>query len=364
MPYIILVSFDGFRSDYINKIDLPNFREFIKNGSSSDALIPCFPSLTFPNQYSIVTGLYPKNHGIVSNIFYDPTQKTVFKYKETAKDPNYYSGKPIWQLAKENGLKTAAYFWPGSEVTDIKKQPDYFFNYSDTTAYENQITQVLKWLKLSDKERPHFIALYFSTPDSESHSNGPWGLQTKKAIIKADSLLGYLMTEVRKIQLPINVILTSDHGLTEVKQDIESSIFLNEIINLNDTSFKLVTSGQFNGTQAHIYSTNKKKVDSLYQILKRNETNYQVYLKRQLPKRWQYQSPRVGEILIIANPNYFLRTRSRELFIKYAKIGSIRGEHGYDPTSLIDMNGIFYANGPNIKAGVRINTLRCKLPRK
>ena len=111
-PYVILVSFDGFRHDYVEQIDAPNFKALMKKGAYAEALIPSFPSKTFPNHYSIVTGLYPGNHGLVDNSFYDPKRNELFELKnrQRATDPYYFGGTPLWQLARRKGLKSASFF--------------------------------------------------------------------------------------------------------------------------------------------------------------------------------------------------------------------------------------------------------------
>src|SRR5687768_6178919 len=117
-PYVILISFDGFRHDYLKQVDAPNFKSIIKNGSHADGLIPSFPSKTFPNHYSIVTGLYPGHHGLVDNQFYDPLQQKPYSMRNrgAVTDPVFYGGTPLWQLAKQHGIKSASYFWVGSEL--------------------------------------------------------------------------------------------------------------------------------------------------------------------------------------------------------------------------------------------------------
>ncbi len=351
-PYVILVSFDGFRSDYVEKYNLPNFKSFIKEGAQAEALIPSFPSLTFPNHYTLVTGLYPGHHGLVDNNFYDSARKTVYgmRWKGEVAEPGYYGGKPLWTLAKENGLKTASFFWVGSEVSDPLRRPDYFYQYADSITFETRINQVFTWLKLPEKERPHFITLYFSIPDHESHSFGPWSPETQHMIVKADSLLGTLMKGLKEISLPINTILVSDHGMSEVKVENDSYIFLDELMDINRSAIRAVASG----AQAHIYCQTQKQTDSLYLLLKQKEKNFTVYRRQDFPERWHYQHPRVGNLLILASPNHYIRRNGRANLMKNVKPGAMRGEHGYDPVIVHDMYGIFYAKGPNIKPGTKV----------
>ena len=172
-PYVILISFDGFRYDYVNNYNPPNFKAFIAKGSQAEAIIPSFPSKTFPNHYSLVTGLMPGHHGLVDNQFYDAPRNEWYgmRDKQRVSDPYYYGGVPLWQLAKENGMKSASFFWVGSELSDERRRPDYYFPFDDKIPPKVRINQALNWLKLSESERPHLITLYFSFPD---HGRQTW----------------------------------------------------------------------------------------------------------------------------------------------------------------------------------------------
>ncbi len=349
-PYVILVSFDGFRYDYVKNFNPPNFKTFIAQGSQAEALIPSFPSKTFPNHYSLVTGLNPGNHGLVDNSFYDRVSNEFFgmRKKDLVVDPYYYGGMPIWELAKKNGMKSASYFWVGSEMSEESRRPDYYFPFDDSVDPNNRVTQVLNWLKLPDTERPHIITLYFSFPDHEGHTYGPNSEETRRAVLRADTLLGKLMDGVKATKLPVNVILVSDHGMSELTTAEETYIFVDELIDRKSSAVKLVNGG----TQTHLYISELHKRDSVYLALKSKEKNYRVLSKDNYPAHWNYQHDRVGDLLIVASSGHYIREGSRERFLKSAKIGIKFGEHGFDPAEVTDMRGIFYARGPNIKSGI------------
>ncbi len=351
-PYVILVSFDGFRHDYVALADAPNFKSLMKKGSYADALIPSFPSKTFPNHYTIVTGLYPGHHGLVDNSFYDPNRNELYEMKnrQRATDPYYFGGTPLWQLARRHGLKSASFFWVGSELSQQDLRPDYYFPYNESIPNSQRVQQVVQWLMLPESERPHFITLYFSSPDDEGHSFGPSSIETKKAILRCDSLLGMLMNNVQKIQLPVNVIVVSDHGMQELREQPETYIFLEEIMNRKDTSVKVANGG----TQAHLYIKNRSRVDSIYSALKAKAKNYSLYKREEFPKHWHYDAPRAGDILITANPGFYLIDKERKKWLAEIQPGSPFGAHGYDPTVTKNMRGIFYAAGPNIKPGKKV----------
>jgi predicted AlkP superfamily pyrophosphatase or phosphodiesterase len=351
-PYVILVSFDGFRYDYVEKLNLPNFKAFIKKGTQAEAIIPCFPSLTFPNHYSIVTGLYPATHGLVDNAFYDSASNTVYRMHEKDKvvDPKYYGGIPLWLLARQQGIKSASFFWVGSELNDPNLRPDYYFPYEEEIPYQSRIDQVMAWLKLPEKERPRFITLYFSSPDHESHEFGPLAKETKKTLVRMDSLLGNLMKGIQELKLPVNTILVSDHGLSELTVDPETFIFLDELIDISNKSIQITHARAI----THFYVDDPVRADSLYTVLKKQEKNYTVWKKKDFPARWHYQSSRVGDLVMVAKPYHSMVRSGRAKLFQDAKLGQKFGVHGYDPADVKDMLGIFYAQGPNIKAGQRI----------
>jgi predicted AlkP superfamily pyrophosphatase or phosphodiesterase len=352
-PYVIMVSFDGFRYDYVKNFNPPNFKKFIAKGSQAEALIPSFPSKTFPNHYTLVTGLNPGNHGLVDNTFYDPARKEIYKMSDKVKvaDPYYYGGLPLWELAKRNGMKSASYFWVGTEMTEESRRPDYYFSFDDKVDPQKRVDQVIDWLKLPEAERPHMITLYFSFPDHEGHSFGPSSEETRHAVLRADTLLGNLMKGVTATNLPVNVILVSDHGMHELIVEESTYIFIDELIDRKNRHVKLVNGG----TQTHLYISDKHKRDSVYDVLKKNEKNYTVLKKEDYPARWYYNnSDRVGDLMVLAKPHHYIREGSRERFLKSPKIGSKEGAHGYDPAEVTDVRGIFYAQGPNIKSGITL----------
>lgn len=346
-PYVVMVSFDGFRHDYVEQYNLPNFKRLISKGAAAEALIPSFPSKTFPNHYTLVTGLYPGNHGLVDNEFYDPVQKKLYatKNRMMVEDSSFYGGTPLWQLTQQHGMKSASFYWVGSEGRILGSHPDYYRVYDAKVKNEDRIEQTINWLKLPETDRPHFISLYFSIVDHEAHTTGPTSFQTQKILHTADSLLGMLMKKLEKIELPVNIIVVSDHGLYEMKREEKVFRYVNQLININDKSVVFANAG----SQVHFYT---KKVDSLYVVLKAEEKNFKVYKQHEFPEHWHYKHSRAGDILIVAEAGTYFLTAPRELSAWEGK-GNF-GEHGYDPALTKDMYGIFYAMGPNVKQGIKL----------
>lgn len=347
-PYVLLISFDGFRYDYVEKYDAPNFKKFISKGVASEGLIPSFPSKTFPNHYTLVTGLYPGNHGLVDNTFFNPENKKQYsmKDKKAVLDPIYYNGTPLWQLAQQQGVKAASLFWVGSEAPIKGKLPNYYLPYKESMPDQARIDTVLTWLALPEKARPHFISLYFSLVDTKGHDYGPESNETKGAVLKADSLVGSLMNSLAKLKLPIHVIIVSDHGMLALKQQAETYIVMEDLIDPADTSVMSV----IGGTQTHLYT---KNAEALYAKLKPQENHFKIYKRTQFPERWHYDNPRAGDLLLVADPGYYIR--AKKFNPPHGNSYShMFGTHGFDPQEVLEMRGIFYAQGPMIKVGEKI----------
>ena len=185
-PYLILISFDAFRWDYPNRGISPNIEYMKENGVSAISLRSCFPSKTFPNHYAIISGMYPANNGLIANTFYDPYSKETYKLSDSTKVQNgkWYFGEAFWQTADRNGIKTASYFWPGSEMKPAYRSPDYYVHYEHDRPFDTRVQGVIDWLKLPYSERPHFITLYFEATDDMGHKYGPDSKQVNELLKK------------------------------------------------------------------------------------------------------------------------------------------------------------------------------------
>ena len=270
-PYVILISFDGFRWDYLDRGKTPNFDKLINNGVRAISLRPVFPSKTFPNHISIATGLYPEHHGIIHNYFKNPFNSEEFGLNnpDAVQNSKWYSGEFIWETAKKQGVITASFFWPGSEVTLEYRQPNYYKEYQHELPYEKRIEGVLDWLKLPMEKRPHFITLYFHETDSKGHEYGPNSVEINQAIQLLDSQLGALLTGLEKINLKdsVNIIIVSDHGMTEISDD--------KVINID----KLLEGKKYELRETGPVMMVNPLQEGIYEILKQNSKNYHVYKK-------------------------------------------------------------------------------------
>ncbi|NQX81096.1 MAG: alkaline phosphatase family protein [Flavobacteriaceae bacterium] len=354
---VLLISFDGFRHDYISKYETPNFDKFIIKGTSAEKMIPSFPSKTFPNHYTIVTGMYPGNHQLVDNTFYDPTREIVYTIgnRSLVQDAYYYGGTPLWQLLQEDGRKTASYFWVGSEAPIRGAFPTYYKMYSGSVANEERVNQVVDWFNMDIENRPCFVSLYFSFIDDAGHRYGPNSEEIKTAVEKADTLMGYIMDKLNTdVSQPINTIVVSDHGMIEMNNKVESHIITDDLLaNLNQSDFKFIS----NTTHARLTIYDKADIDAIYQeILLYKDDRFEIYKTTELPEIYHYtNSDRVGDIVMIAKAPSFFSTREKMEY-NQTRADSIWGTHGFDPYATEDMGAIFYANGPNVKEGLEINS--------
>ena len=351
-PYVLLISFDGFRHDYTEKYDLPNFKRMMKEGTYATSMLPSFPSKTFPNHYSIITGMYPGNHGLVDNKYYDKKRKTYYSLadRDKVEDPYYYGGTPLWQHLQNNGMKTASYYWVGSETPIMGQFPTYYHKYDGDTPNETRIHEVMNWFRLPKSERPRFVTLYFSLVDHEGHETGPNSPELKKTVQEADRLMGMILDSVQKVNLPITTIVTSDHGMTEMSSKPENLIFLDAMLAPIKDKIVYVNSGM----HCHIYINEGEDKNQIYDFLKNalSTTPIKVYKKEETPKHWHYnQNYRIGDILLTVDaPLYMLPDANHPV----TKKDKPWGTHGYDPYTTPDMGAIFYIVGDNVKKNNKI----------
>lgn len=346
-PYVLLISFDGFRYDYVQKYQLPNFQKLIENGSAAEYMLPSFPSKTFPNHYTLVTGLYPGNHGLVDNTFYDTAREVRYtmSQRELVGDAYYYGGTPLWQLAQQQGLKAASFFWVGSEAPVAGSYPNFYKVYDHDFPNEARIDSVMKWLQLPAEERPHFVSLYFSIVDSEGHQSGPNSEKLRETVLKADSLLGQVMKQTEALGLAVNIMVTSDHGMYEMNGQPEIFIYVGALLE-SDTTVQFANSGAL----THVYEADPDKREDLYQLFKSMEQHFVVYKKEETPETWHYRDhPRIGDLVLVAEPGHYFRNGFSDS--RHAPMEGPWGVHGYDPYTTPDMRTIFYAMGPQIREG-------------
>lgn len=348
-PYVILISFDAFRWDYVDRGITPNFDYIREHGVSAKSLRPCFPTKTFPNHLSIITGMYPEHHGIISNDFWDYFNNTYYSRGDSSavKDAKWYRGEAFWETAERQGIKTASYFWPGSEVSLPYRHPAYYFKYEHLKPYRDRVDGVIQWLKLPYNKRPHFITSYFDATDTYGHKYGPDSPGTNIAISRLDSILGYYFEKLKEINLfdSTDIIVVSDHGMTNISA--EKTVNIESI--LSGLQYGQNSDGPF-----MMIEPEAGKVELVYNRLKENEEHYKVYKREDVPEYFYFSdNPLITRIVIIAENGWGLETNKS---LEKMKRKNEKGNHGYD-NYWMDMNGIFYALGPAFKNNYRVGTV-------
>ena len=343
-PTVVLVSFDGFRYDYLDRYPTPNFDRVAAAGVRADALVPSFPTLTFPNHYSIATGMYPDRHGLIGNTIYDPGFDATYSMRdrEAVGDGRWYGGEPIWVTAETQGLVTASYFWVGTEAPVMGVRPTTWKTFDGAVPYEARVDSALAWLTLPDAVRPHLILLYFSAVDHEGHVHGPDSPEVADAVAQVDAALGRLLDGIERVDLQddVDVVLVSDHGMAQ--PDTAQAVVVTDYVTLPDDVQALTA-----GPELMLW-LDEAAADSLDAILDAAlPPTVRSYTRDELPERWHFgTNPRTPPLVLVAErpalvglPRHFERPWG--------------GAHGYAPEDST-MGGIFLAAGPQIADAGRI----------
>jgi predicted AlkP superfamily pyrophosphatase or phosphodiesterase len=346
-PTVILISLDAFRWDYAERAATPALDSIAASGIRAKGLIPVFPSKTFPNHYSMATGLYPENHGIISNVIYDPEFDAVFtlRNREEVGNSRWWGGEPIWVTAAKQGIKSATLFWPGSEAAVQGIRPTHWRQMDASMSYESRVDQILEWLDLPEKQRPRFLTLYIEEINKIGHLYGPNSPEVIQAVEQVDRIVGRLLSGLkeRNLNRSVNLVVVSDHGMAEM--DESRVVFLDDFINLDHC--RVLQAG------AILQLIPKPgQEDQIFTKLEHASPHMKIYRRADLPERLNLKNnSRVTPLVGIPDDGWTIATRSVE--------GSMqpqfrRGDHGQDP-KLLSMHGIFYASGPALKKGILVD---------
>lgn len=335
--YVVVLSLDGFRPDYLDKAHTPTLDSLGRVGVRS-TLRPCFPSVTFPNHYSLATGLHPNNHGLVNNSFYDSELDAVYRIadRNAVENPDFYFGEPIWNTAEKQGIRTASYFWVGSETAIQGMQPSIWKKFDSSVPYKDRADSVVAWLQLPKDIRPHLIMWYIEEPDIAGHNHTPDSSGTYRMVEHLDSVLNHFFTEARKLEQfeQIDFIVLSDHGMATYYP--ESYVNLSDYLPIDSFYYA------FEGTPTMLYPK-ETYLETAYEKLQ-SIPNITVYKRGELPEKYVYGSnPRIGDLVVLPNIGTQVQFRVEST----PKLG---GAHGYDNFAP-EMEAIFFAAGPSFKKG-------------
>ena len=339
--YVLLVSLDGFRWDYCKIYNTPNLNRLAQQGVKAERLISSFPTVTFPNHYSIATGLYPDHHGLINNSFPAPDLGLFYRMgdRTAVENPAFYGGEPVWETAEKQGARSASFYWVGSEA----RHPSYWKKYDESVTYEARIDTVIKWLGYPPEKRPELVTLYFDEPDATGHKFGPVSRQTERIVERLDSLMGVLRSKLSGLPeaKKINLIIVSDHGMEAISAE--------RYINIKSLVPDRMIASISGGNPVYLINPSTGKKDSILYLLNKSK-GLKAWSKSELPSRWHYgTNPRIPEIVVVADSSWSIGTRPDG--------SSLRGgAHGYDNANS-DMYAIFYAAGPSFRKNYRFKEL-------
>ncbi len=340
---LILISIDGVKPSYLELTDTPVLDSLIQRGVMAESMIPVYPTNTFPNHYSLVTGLYTENSGVISNTMYDAEMERWFRLSDRSAvgDGRWYGGEPIWVNAEKNDIRTATMFWPGSEAEIQGVRPTRWFTYDGSLDYYARADSIIHWLQDPTENRPDFMTLYFSKVDGMGHRYGPYADSTLAALTFVDDVLGHLVNRLEEEGFwpNVNMLITSDHGMIDLSDD--RLVFLDDIIDLDDVNV-------INWSPAVMMQPVEGKKMEVYEALKarEDELEYRVFLKEDIPERFRFKNHhRVPDILMMADLGWTITNHSF-----YERRGILGGTHGFD-NEYPDMHTFFLAAGKDFKQG-------------
>ncbi|KAI5464046.1 alkaline-phosphatase-like protein [Mariannaea sp. PMI_226] len=357
-PTTLIISLDGFRADFLQRGLTPRLNAFIKEGVSPQWMYPSFPSVTFPNHYTLATGMYPESHGVVGNTFWDPNLKEEFYYTDPARslDPKWWGGEPFWVTAEKQGARSAVHMWPGSEAHVLHQEPSIMDKFNGKETLDNKVSRILEFLDMPGFEdktanikdmRPQLIAAYVPHVDSDGHKYGPNSTEIRGTISKVDNMLDKIFhgLEERNLTNIVNVIVVSDHGMATT--DITRLIQLEDLIDIDKIEHN-------DGWPLFgLRPKNPDDVQILYdQLAEKAKTNpnIEVYLRDvNMPERYHFShNDRIAPLWVIPKAGWAVVTKEEfdiEEGMKKGLVYKPRGLHGYDHEHPL-MRAIFIARGP------------------
>ena len=350
-PVVILLSFDGVRYDYLDRDPLPAFERIAREGARAEALVPIFPSTTFPNHVALATGTHADRHGIVANKFLD-AKLGVFDY---GNDARFLDAEPLWAAAERQGVPAAVFFWVGSETdwrgvgARYRKAP-----FDGEIGEPKKVAQILAWLDLPEAERPGLVLSWWHGADHAGHEHGPDAKETRAALRAQDRVLGTLLAglDQRKAWATTTLVIVSDHGMAAYTRTLDLSSVLGEAGVPARVIHSLAT--------AQIYLKRPEQAERAVAVL-RQLPGLSAWRRAELPAELRYDNPRVGDVVALAEPPLALLPASANgsRFGGLARLfGRSLGAHGYDPARFPEMHGIFIALGRGVPAGVRLPRVR------
>lgn len=349
-PYLVLISIDGFRWDYADLHETPALDRIAANGVRAERMIPVFPTLTFPNHYSIATGLFPAHHRLIGNTFPNLERSDWYSIsnRESVEEGSWYGGEPVWLAAEKAGMVTAAYYFVGTEA-DIQGMPmTYRHSFDKTVPGLSRVRQVLEWLSMPAAARPHFLTLYFEHVDNAGHAHGPGSREIAAAIEAVDGWLGALLDGIEALphRDEIYLVVVSDHGQL-VKRLDDEILVIDEVVDTGGLSIV------DHGAAAFVYVPEGEtgRAAGIRDAINANWTHGRAMLREETPEAWHVTAQAgFADVIVQADPGYLVYSSADRIERRS------RGDHGWAPEAE-GMHAIFLASGPRLPKGKRIGPI-------
>lgn len=350
-PYLVLVSIDGFRWDYQDLYKTPGLDRLAARGVRAERMIPVFPTLTFPNHYSIATGLYPANHGLIGNTF--PHRERTDWYsisdRESVETGSWYGGEPVWVAAEKAGMVTAAYFFVGTEAAIQGVPVTHWKSYDESVPGPEKVEQVLEWLSMPEETRPHFVTLYFADVDTAAHDYDPESEETVAAIERVDGWFDDLLNGISALphRDEVYLVLVSDHGQLATDPNREMLI-MDEVFDIEGLSIVQ------HGSVAFIYVPHDQpdRPVEIRDVINVEWKHGRALLREEAPQAWHVtEASGFADVIVQADPGYLVFSSADRVKWRSA------GDHGWAPEAE-GMHGIFLASGPRLPKGERVGPVR------
>jgi predicted AlkP superfamily pyrophosphatase or phosphodiesterase len=346
-PYVVLVSLDGFGASYMERYRPPHLRGLAAAGAwASAGMISAYPAKTFPNHYTLATGLYPARHGIVANRFWDPEREAYYRIsdRQAVEDGTWYGGEPLWVTAERQGMVTASFFWVGSEADVGGARPSHWRRFDDTVTGRTQVDQVLAWLALPTERRPHLVLLYFAETDYAGHDHGPDSPETAAAVARVDGLIGRLRMGLTALPHGdrVNLVVVSDHGIDGFQPD--GFRYVEDVTDIADLRMPE------RGPGGNLWiGGGPERVADVRRRIDEGLAGVRAYPPDEVPERFHYRHhPRLGDLVLVTDSAVMVDLARPPV---PARAGFT---HGWDP-GLGSMRALFVASGPGLERGVVVD---------
>ena len=339
-PLTILVSIDGMRADYLERGVTPNLNRLAAHGARAQAMRPSFPSITFPNHYTLVTGLRPDHHGIVDNNMDDaaiPGVRFSMGNAAAVVDRRWWDqAEPAWVTAELHGIRSGILFWPGSEAAIHGVRPTLAPRFDGKQPAAARVDRLLSWLGRAQVKPLGFATLYLDDVDHAGHTFGPDAGHTTQAVERVDQAIGRLVEGLAKRHLDANIVIVSDHGMAPVSAG--RVVRMDKL--LPEGSYNMVVSGPYAGMEPA-----PGREAELAAALFKPQEHMECWRKGEIPARLAYgRNARVPAFICLAETGWLLEFGDKNAHMK-------NGAHGFD-NAAPEMAAIFIAAGPAFKPGV------------